>query len=159
MRYRFFALAMFVGLLAGCATQPISSTRPGAVTSSQEPAVPSADWENLGVSPNGNILHELDKLSIQRQGDLVTFRERKTIFDIRKEDFLQTPRHKVSINTWQIDCKADTYRLLSMNLFDETGRQVASFTYNDNQIKPVPVVPNSASYQQMLFVCQTASAN
>jgi hypothetical protein len=152
------ALALATGVLAGCATQPLSTSRPGQ-GAGQEPAIASADWENIGVSPNGNILHEIDKLSVKHQGDLVTFRERKTIFDLKKEDFLHTPRHKVSINSWQIDCKASTYRLLSMNLFDETGRQVASFTYNDNQINPTPVVPNSASYQQMLFVCTNPSAN
>ncbi|TDR70556.1 surface-adhesin E family protein [Paludibacterium purpuratum] len=157
MRNPILALALTAGLLAGCATQPVSPMRPGKLPAS-EVTMPSADWENIGVSPNGNILHEIDKMSIQRQGTQVTYRERKTIFDIRKEDFMNTPRHKVSINTWQIDCQANTYRLVGMNLFDETGRQVASFTYNDNQIKPTPVVPNSASFQQMLFVCQNASA-
>ena len=104
--------------------------------------------------PNGNILNELDKLSVRKQGQLVSFRDRKTIFNLKKENFLSTPRHKVSINSWQIDCSQRTFRLLDMVLFDENGRQIASFTYNDNQIKPMPVVQNSASYQQMLLVCK-----
>jgi hypothetical protein len=45
----------------------------------------NADWENLGVSPNGNILNELDKLSIKPQGSVVTFRDRKTIFNVKKK--------------------------------------------------------------------------
>ena len=85
---------------------------------------------------------------------MVSFRDRKTIFNLKKENFLSTPRHKVSINSWQIDCSQRTFRLLDMVLFDENGRQIASFTYNDNQIKPMPVVQNSASYQQMLLVCK-----
>lgn len=107
-----------------------------------------------GGLPNGNILNELDKLSVRKQGQLVSFRDRKTIFNLKKENFLSTPRHKVSINSWQIDCSQRTFRLLDMVLFDENGRQIASFTYNDNQIKPMPVVQNSASYQQMLLVCK-----
>jgi hypothetical protein len=103
-------------------------------------------------------LSEIDKLSISQQGSLVTFRDRKTIFNINKENFLNTPRHKVSVNTWQIDCSARTFKLISMILFDEHGRQIASFTYNDDQIKPMPVIQNSASYQQMQYVCPAAPA-
>ncbi|WP_215779356.1 surface-adhesin E family protein [Paludibacterium sp. B53371] len=158
MRTRMLFMAVLSGLLAGCATQPLAPSRTGHAPA-QSTVIPSADWENLGVSPNGNILHEVDKLSIVRQGRLVTFRERRTIFDVRKENFQNTPSHKVAINTWQIDCEANTYRLLSMNLFDETGRQVTSVTYNDTQIKPMPVVPNSASAQQLQFVCQNGAAN
>jgi hypothetical protein len=150
MNYRFLALALLSGILAGCATP--TATSPGGGQTAQT-NVPSADWENLGVSPNGNILNEIDRLSIQRQGDMVSFRDRKTIFDLHKENFLGTPRHKVSINNWVIDCQAHTFQLKTMTLFDENGRQIASFTYNDNQIKPMPVVQNSASYQQMLYVC------
>ena len=91
---------------------------------------------------------------MRRSGTLVTFRDRKTIFNTRKENFLTTPRHKYSINTWQVDCRARTYRLLDVTLYDENSRQVASFSYNDSQIKPMPVVQNSASFQQMQFVCQ-----
>ncbi|AXE29653.1 hypothetical protein DK842_06935 [Chromobacterium phragmitis] len=142
-------------LLAGCATAPqpgtpTQSVKPAAAT----PAPASADWQNLGVSPNGNILNELDLLSIKRQGSLVTFRDRKTIFNLKKENFLTTPRHKTSLNVWQIDCAQHTFRLLGMTLFDENGRQIAAFSYNDAQIKSMPVVQNSASYQQMLLVCK-----
>jgi PBP1b-binding outer membrane lipoprotein LpoB len=157
MLYRLLALALLAGLLAGCATQPASFS-PSYNTAPSRPPVPSAEWENLAVSPNGNILSEIDKLSIQQHGNLVTFRDRKTIFNLDKESFLSTPRHKVSINTWQIDCNARTFKLISMILFDENGRQIASFTYNDSQIKPMPVVQNSASYQQMQYVCPAAPA-
>ena len=153
MHYRLLALAISAGVLTGCATQPTTFTQPIVAPVTQS-AVPSADWENLGVSPNGNILNEIDKMSIQKQGALVSFRDRKTIFDLKKENFLNTPRHKVSINSWQIDCNAKTFKLVGMILFDENGRQVATFTYNDSQIKAMPVVQNSASFQQMQFVCQ-----
>ena len=156
MNYRVLALMAAASILAGCASAPTStlSHRPVRPPVNQ----PSADWENLGVSPNGNILNELDKLSIKREGTLVTFRDRKTIFNLKKENFLSTPRHKVSINTWQMDCNARTFWLKAMVLFDENGRQIASFTYNDGQIKPMPVVQNSASYQQMQWVCQGHNA-
>lgn len=156
MNYRLLAMALSVAILAGCAIQPGSGAYRGG--SASQSNLPSADWENLGVSPNGNILNEIDKLSIRKSGTLVTFRDRKTIFNPRKENFLNTPRHKVSLNTWQIDCQAKTFRLLSMILFDENNRQIASFTYNDSQIKQMPVVQNSASYQQMLYVCQGPTA-
>ncbi|MDN0076757.1 hypothetical protein QU481_18020 [Crenobacter sp. SG2303] len=152
MSKRYLALALVAGVLAGCATGPTTKTtlptRP-----SKAPVDANADWQNLGVSPNGNILNEIDKLSIKHQGNLVSFRDKKTIFNPKKENFLSTPVHKYSINQWQIDCQSHTYRLSSMTLYDEGNRPIASFTYNADQIKPAPVVQNSASYQQMLFVC------
>jgi len=155
MLYRLLALAAAV-LLAGCANQPVSQPSAGKPVATPQPAPvqASADWENLGVSPNGNILNELDKLSIKQQGSTVTFRDRKTIFNLKKENFLSTPRHKTSINSWLIDCAAHTFRLTGMVLFDENGRQIASYNYNDSQIKAMPVTQNSASFQQMQFVCK-----
>ncbi|OHX14853.1 surface-adhesin E family protein [Chromobacterium sphagni] len=154
MRIRSAPLLVLL-LLAGCATTPQPATTPATVKPAEPSAAPaSADWQNLGVSPNGNILNELDQLSIKRQGPLVTFRDRKTIFNLKQENFLSTPRHKVSLNSWRIDCSQHTFRLLDMVLFDENGRQIASFSYNDSQIKAMPVVQNSASYQQMLLVCK-----
>ena len=78
MYYRLLALTVLAGSLAGCATQPVTMTQqPSAVVAPvQQPAVPSANWETLGVSPNGNILNEIDKMSIQRHDNLVTFRDR-----------------------------------------------------------------------------------
>ena len=42
-----------------------------------------------GRHPNGNILHELDKQSIVRHGDVVTFRDRKTIFNLKRGNLHQ----------------------------------------------------------------------
>ena len=155
MFYRLLVLAAMGSLLSACTTTPSQTSpikpRPAPATAS---APANADWENLGVSPNGNILNELDKLSIKQQGNTVTFRDRKTIFNVKKENFLSTPRHKTSINSWLIDCSARTFRLTSMVLLDENGRQIASYSYNDNQIKPMPVTQNSASFQQMQYVCK-----
>ncbi|UTH76160.1 surface-adhesin E family protein [Chromobacterium sp. IIBBL 290-4] len=154
MRIRILSLLSAL-LLAACASapHPVPAIKPTpAPTPTPNPV--SADWQNLGVSPNGNILNELDLLSIKRQGAQVTFRDRKTIFNLKKENFLTTPQHKTSLNTWQIDCAQHTFRLLDMTLFDANGRQIASFNYNDSQIKSMPVVQNSASYQQMLQVCK-----
>jgi hypothetical protein len=157
MYYRLLALLAAAGMLTGCANQ-LDITKPQVSAPVPGSGAPSANWENLGVSPNGNILNEIDRMSIQQHGSQVSFRDRKTIFNLKKENFLNTQPHKVSINSWQIDCAARTYRLTGMILLDEKGRAIASFSYNDEQIKPVPVVQNSASYQQMLYVCHGTPA-
>jgi gamma-glutamyltranspeptidase len=37
---------------------------------------------------------------------------------------------------------------------EENGKPVASHTYNDGEIKPAAITPNSASHQQMQAVCR-----
>jgi hypothetical protein len=162
MLYRLLALLAVSALFAGCATTPAPAPQklPPAAKLTPPPkpdTAANANWQNLGVSPNGNILNELDRLSIQRNGDVVTFRDKKTIFNPKKENFQSTPPHKYSINTWQVNCVTHTFRLVSIALFDEGGRQIASYTYNDRQIKPMPVVKNSARFQQMKFVCSNTA--
>lgn len=160
MNFRLTGLALIILTLAGCATPPVAPS-PAAKPASPKPAdtQASANWVNLGVTQNGNVLNEIDRLSISRQGNLVNFRDRKTIFDLNKENFLNTPRHKISLNNWQIDCSTKTFRLLSMTLLDENGREIARISYNDKQIKPMAIPQNSASYQQMLFVCPKGQGN
>ena len=119
-----------------------------------EPIIQNEVAEIMGVTPNGNILHEVDKLSLQRRGTLVQFRDRKTIFNPKKENFLNTPRHKQSINHWEVDCAAATFRLTRMILLDDNGREIINRTYNDNEIRAMPVVRQSAGFQQVDYVCK-----
>ncbi|WP_174875709.1 surface-adhesin E family protein [Vogesella oryzae] len=165
--YILFALAMLA--LTGCASTgglaAKSSTSKGVTQppvrqapAVRPPVVANAEWVILGVSPNGNILHEIDKLSIRRKGLLMVFRDRKTIFNPKKENFLNTPQHKQSINTWEVDCSASTFRLAAMQLLDENGREILSRTYNDKEIRAMPVVRQSASFQQLDYVCKQAIA-
>ncbi len=150
MLHRSCLPALLAIWLAACAT--VTPEEPARPTVLRDPGA-NAQWQNLGVNPNGNILHELDKQSLVRHGHLVTFRDRKTIFNLKRETFGQMPRHKVSVNSWRIDCQAQSYQLLASTLYDENGRTVASHTYNDGEIKPAAIPPNSASHQQMQFVC------
>lgn len=155
---------LLASVLAGCATAPRPasppSTKPAAggirhpAPTSKPVAIPNAEWVIMGVTPNGNILHEVDKLSLKRKGTLVQFRDRKTIFNPKKENFLNTPRHKQSINHWEVDCAAATFRLTRMILLDDNGREIINRTYNDNEIRAMPVVRQSAGFQQVDYVCK-----
>ncbi|UDM16887.1 surface-adhesin E family protein [Vogesella sp. XCS3] len=156
---------LLASLLAGCAsaprTTPPLTTKPGTPGISTRPvqagkpvATPNAEWVIMGVTPNGNILHEVDKLSLERKGTLVQFRDRKTIFNPKKENFLNTPRHKQSINYWEVDCAAATFRLTRMILLDDNGREIINRTYNDSEIRAMPVVRQSAGFQQVDYVCK-----
>ncbi|MFN4238137.1 MAG: surface-adhesin E family protein [Vogesella sp.] len=158
---------LLCSILAGCATAPRTTPAQSGkpATSTVKPSQPApkpapianADWVIMGVTPNGNILHEVDRLSIQRRSGLVLFRDRKTIFNPRKENFLSTPRHKQSINQWEVDCNGATFRLLRMTLLDENGREILNRTYNDSEIRAMPVVRQSAGFQQMDYVCKQSS--
>ena len=144
---RVYAILALTLLLSACPTT--KPPKPHVVPDGNE------QWQNLGVSPNGNILNELDKLSIKRSGSIVTFRDKKTVFDYKKEAQLSsTPPHRYSLNTWQIDCSRNTFQLKAMELYDANDRLVASYKYTDQQVKPMPITPDSASFQQKQVVCR-----
>ena len=154
-----FATVLAAGVLtlAACTstTPPAPSTKPSATPQPTDLASPpNANWQNLGVTPNGNILNEIDLMSIKRKDSLVSFRDRKTIFNPQRENFGTTPPHKTAISSWVIDCKAATFRLTTMSLYDNNGRLIQDYTFNARDIKPSAVLPNSASDQQMQVVCK-----
>ena len=92
-------------------------------------------------------MHEIDTQSMKRSGNTVQFRDRKTVFNLKRENFGPTPRHKVSLNNWKIDCDQRTYQLLSTALYDENNRLILNHTYG-NDSSPAPIVSKSASDQQ-----------
>mgnify|MGYP006171064323 CR=1 FL=1 len=67
--------------------------------------------------------------TVMRKELLDLFRDRKTIFNPRKENFLNTPQHKYSLNQWEVNCTAKTFRLRSMALLDDGGRQLLIGTF------------------------------
>ena len=42
----------------------------------------SGNWQEVGLSGSGNVRHAIDKDSIRRQGDVATFRDKKTVLDM-----------------------------------------------------------------------------
>lgn len=110
-------------------------------------------WHNIGVTPSGNVMNEIDQRSIRRQGTRVVFRDRKTIFNMQKESFLNTPPHKQSLNTWEIDCESQTYRLIDTVLYDSNLRLISSAQYKTGETRHLPIQKDSAAFYQMKFVC------
>lgn len=134
--------------LSSCAITDISSLPAGG------------KWVNMGVSANGNVLHELDTVSIKRHGNSVTFTDRKTIEDIGKEHYPHLPEHKISVNTWEMNCKTKTYRLTSTNIFNAKGKSLLKRSFKegkkftDNESAPMKIVKGSATEKQQQIVCQ-----
>lgn len=127
-------------LLAACGT----STPPSS----------GKNWLSLGVSQNSNILHELDQSSIKKNGSVVTFRDKKTFSDISKEHFQYLPKHKYSLNTWEINCPNKTYRLVSTQLMAENGTQVWEKTFDFNTAPTRKIVAGSSTDKQYQAVCR-----
>ncbi len=131
-------------LLAGCPS----------VHSPLGDAAKGGSWVNLGVSTNSNVLHELDKNSIKKNGTLVTFRDRKTIEDLSKAHFANTPAHKVSMNTWEVNCKNKTYSLVSIQLFDKGGQSIYKQDYDKSNRTFMSITRGSPSEKQVTYVCK-----
>ena len=126
-------------LLGACATAP---SNPALVGS----------WKENGVSVNGNVSHAIDTASIQPGANqTVSYRERLTVRDPEQEHYANTPHYKTALNEWQLDCRARTYRLMAVQMFDDAGKVLAAHRYQN--IRPQAVVKGSASGNQFEQVC------
>ena len=110
-------------------------------------------WVVIGESPDDNILHELDRDSIQRQGTVVTFRDKKTIRNPSKENFAKLPPHKVSLNTWEINCSSRQYRILATELQDKSGKAVYQQNFTGVESQKMAISKGSPAEQQAKMVC------
>lgn len=110
-------------------------------------------WQSMGISGNGNIEHAIDKDSIQRQGNMATFRDKKTVIDMSKENYSKTPAYKVAVGDWEMDCRRITFRLKNLQLFDAKGQSIGQYQYSSSDLRPMAVVRGSATEKQYEQVC------
>ncbi|MCF7528936.1 surface-adhesin E family protein [Neisseria lisongii] len=134
---RFAAAAAFALWLAGCA------------------ATGSSQWQQIGVL-NDNIKIAVDKTSIQKNGALVTFRERKIISNPAKERFVNMPTHKTAFSDWEIHCSNKTYRLTALILQDSHGQTVGNYKFTATAIRPMSVPADTVIAKEYELVCSKA---
>ena len=117
--------------------------------------VPQAggDWHNMGEANNGNFMLAVDKNSIKRNDQLVTFRDRKIVVDMKEERFINVPPYKTAINNWETHCGNKTFRLTASTLYDDTGKIISDEKYTAVDIRPMAIPPNSLTEEQRKIVC------
>jgi len=135
------ALFFTVSLLAGCAIYT-PRTEKGELI--------KHEWVNLGVSSDGAVLHELDKISIQESGDLVDFIDRKTILDSKKPY-----RATYQYISCQINCAKKTFRPKMIKIYDHNNQLIKERVYTPEEFPEQPISANSASDRQMQLVCRS----
>ena len=129
---------VLLGLLAACASGPSVE----------------GSWQSIGESSDGNIKNYIDKSSIQRNGSLVTFRDKKTVVNASEERYVNTPKYKTAIGTWEINCTNKTYRLSALTLLDDGGKEVMKETYSAVSVRPMPIAGSGSIVEkQYQTVC------
>ncbi len=141
-------------LLLGVLGVAVLLTGCPSVHSPLSEAAKGGSWQNIGVSTNSNVLHELDRNSIKKSGNLVTFRDRKTIDNVANARFVSLPAHKTSINTWEANCKNNTYTLTGVQLFDKSGQSVYKQDYDKNSRTAMSMTRGSAIEKQIDAACK-----
>ncbi len=138
--FRFSAAAAVALLLAACA-------------GTSGPSV-SGSWEKIGTTSNGNIRAYIDKASIRKNGNLVTFRDRKVVQKTDEERYVNTPKYKTAVGTWEMHCTNKTYRLTALQLLDEKGTVLLNQTYTAAGIRPMSIIGGSVNEKQFEIVCK-----
>ncbi|WP_416191630.1 surface-adhesin E family protein [Neisseria sp. CCUG12390] len=136
--YRFGMAASLALFLAACASSGSSG---------------SGNWQSIGTTSNGNIKVSVDKSSIKKNGQLVTFRDRKVISKLSEEQFANTPAYKTALADWEIHCTNKTYRLTALQLLDERGQTVTNQRYTATNLRPMGVMSGSITEKQYELVC------
>ena len=135
------ALFFAVSFLAGCAIYTPRAEKGELI---------KHEWVNLGVSSDGAVLHELDKISIQKSGDLVDFIDRKTILDSKKPY-----RATYQYISCQINCAKKTFRPKMIKIYDHNNQLIKERVYTPEEFPEQPISTNSASDRQMQLVCRS----
>lgn len=138
--YRFGMAASLALVLAACASSGGSGSGSG-------------NWQNIGTTSNGNIKIAVDKASIKKNGQLVTFRDRKVVSKPGEEQFANTPAYKTALADWEIHCANKTYRLTALQLLDERGQTVTNQRYTATNLRPMSVMSGSVTEKQYELVC------
>ena len=112
-----------------------------------------SNWHNIGTISNGNIKVAVDKSSIRKNGNLVTFRDKKTVAKMKEERFVNTPAYKTALADWEIHCANKTYRLTTLQLIDERGQTVSSQRYSAVNLRPMSVMGGTITEKQYELVC------
>lgn len=113
----------------------------------------SGSWIELGVSASGNIQYALDSGSIRRQGNMVTFRDRKTVIDPKQQYYSNTPAYKTALSTTQINCGRKMFRVLDVELLDAHGELIRQDHFSETDLRPMGITNGSAVEQQYQYVC------
>jgi len=111
------------------------------------------NWSRLGETGNGNIRAYIDKDSIVRNGDMVTFRDRKVVVKPSEERYTNTPPYKTAIGTWEMNCRTKTYRLTQLLLVDKEGKPLTDQKYSASQLRPMQVMAGSITEKQYQAAC------
>lgn len=111
------------------------------------------NWQSIGTTSNGNIKVSVDKSSIKKNGQLVTFRDRKVISKLSEEQFANTPAYKTALAEWEIHCGNKTYRLTALQLQNEHGKTVTHERYTATNLRPMSVMNGTITEKQYEMVC------
>lgn len=117
----------------------------------------SGSWEKIGTTANGNINAYIDKGSIRKTGNLVTFRDRKVVQKPDEERYVNSPKYKTAVGTWEMHCTNKTYRLTALQLLDEKGTVLLNETYTAAGIRPMGIINGSINEKQFEMVCGKAA--
>lgn len=123
-----------------------------AACASNGPSI-SGNWQDIGTTSNGNIKASIDKSSIKRSGNLVTFRDKKTVVKTSEERYVNTPTYKTAVGTWEINCSNKTYRLSALQLLDDHGKVLINETYSSTDIRPMSVMKGTLTEKQYEAIC------
>ncbi|UOO81846.1 hypothetical protein LVJ83_13225 [Uruburuella testudinis] len=133
------AAAALAALLAACA-----ATGPDV----------AGNWKEIGTINSGNIKAAIDTSSIKRNGQLATFRDKKTVLKPSEERYVNTPAYKTAVGEWEIHCRNKTYRLTALQLLDERGQVLMNQKYTAAGLRPMSVMGGSITEKQFETVCK-----
>ena len=114
-----------------------------------------SQWQHIGTTEQVSVAYSVDKNSIQRNGQKVSFKSQAKYLKVNQLP-TNLPTHSAAITTWEMNCDSGVYRPLRTELVDSNGKTVYSSTIQQQDFQPAPS-RETAMYRQRQVVCNGKS--
>ena len=115
----------------------------------------SQDWTPVRTS-NPNVLFAIDLDSIERDGDLATFRERLSYEKPDTVDGASGMLIREKLVHRVMDCKNKTQGMLSGSMRSDSGSLIEQVTFDQKQMVMAPIPAGSLAEKELELVCKHA---
>lgn len=169
-RHKIFIIVTISTCLISCSSQSSSGAYSKNYKNSKKSSLPKVppkimpggsgdNWRYLATTSDNQIAIEINDASISNNNSINKFQDRKTIINPTNFDYQSlTPKYKYSLSWWQMNCNQKQTLITATNIYDEYGKLLKSYSFDDNS-GWTNIDRGSIAEQQYNYICNGVYRN